>query len=107
MAGAADDGPAPAITCDTCRACCCRLEVILMGDDDPPARFTVEDRWGGSVMRREADGWCAALDRETFLCTIYPRRPEVCREYQAGDSDCLIERASLPTRPLVFQARTS
>ena len=35
----------PAIGCDTCRACCCRLEVILMGDDDPPAELTVEDRW--------------------------------------------------------------
>ena len=94
----------PAITCDTCRACCCKLEVILMGDDDPPAQLTVEDRWGGWVMRRLDDGWCVALDRRTFLCTIYQRRPDVCREYQSGDSDCLIERAKLPTRPLLFQA---
>ncbi|TSA40752.1 MAG: YkgJ family cysteine cluster protein, partial [Betaproteobacteria bacterium] len=31
-------------------------------------------------------------DRSTMLCKIYSRRPMVCREYQAGDSDCLVER---------------
>ena len=94
----AEPGIAPPITCDSCRACCCKLEVILMGDDDPPGRLTALDRWGGSVMRRLDDGWCVALDRQTFLCTIYQRRPDVCREYQAGDADCLIERAKLPLR---------
>ncbi|MFA7293250.1 MAG: YkgJ family cysteine cluster protein [Rhodocyclaceae bacterium] len=85
----------PAISCATCKACCCRLEVLLMGDDDVPRRFTVEDAWGGEVMRRLDDGWCAALDRETMLCTIYERRPNVCREYAVGDSDCLVERLQL------------
>jgi Fe-S-cluster containining protein len=66
-----------------------------MGDDDVPRRFTVEDAWGGEVMRRLDDGWCAALDRETMLCTIYERRPNVCREYAVGDSDCLVERLQL------------
>ncbi|MBK8524184.1 MAG: YkgJ family cysteine cluster protein [Betaproteobacteria bacterium] len=74
-----------------------------MGDDDVPRRFTVEDEWGGEVMRRLDDGWCAALDRETLLCTIYERRPNVCREYAVGDSDCLVERLQLvvihPTSP--------
>ena len=87
--------PSPAISCATCKACCCRLEVLLMGDDDVPRRFTVEDEWGGEVMRRLDDGWCAALDRETLLCTIYERRPNVCREYAVGDSDCLVERLRL------------
>lgn len=94
----------PAISCATCRACCCRLEVLLMGDDDVPRRFTVEDAWGGEVMRRLDDGWCAALDRDTMLCTIYERRPNVCRDYAVGDSDCLVERLQLnviqlPARP--------
>ena len=103
----ADLGIDRSITCDSCRACCCRLEVMLMGDDDPPARLTVEDRWGGSVMRRLDDGWCVALDRQSFLCTIYPRRPDVCREYQAGDADCLIERAKVPLRPTVARAKNT
>jgi Fe-S-cluster containining protein len=84
-----------AITCATCEACCCRLEVLLMGDDDVPARLTAQDQWGGWVMRRLSDGWCAALDRSTLLCTIYARRPAVCREYQVGDYECLGERSRL------------
>ena len=81
------------ITCSTCRACCCRLEVMLMGDDQPPEHLTAEDDWGGWVMRRLDDGWCAALDRDTMRCTIYARRPTICRDYQAGDPDCLEQRA--------------
>jgi len=30
-----------------------------------------------------------------MLCTIYQRRPVICRDYQAGDSDCLGERLQL------------
>lgn len=83
------------ISCSTCEACCCRLEVMLMGDDDIPAELTVEDRWGGAVMRRVADGWCAALDRGSMKCTIYDDRPGVCRDYQAGASECIGERSRL------------
>ena len=82
-----------AISCETCKACCCRLEVMLMGDDQPPPHLTDEDEWGGWVMRRLDDGWCAALDRNTMRCTIYERRPSICRDYQMGDSDCLEERS--------------
>ena len=84
-----------AITCATCRACCCKLEVILMNDDDPPAEFIETDRWGGQVMRRLDDGWCAAVDRVTMLCRIYERRPGVCREFAVGESACLTERLTL------------
>lgn len=71
---------------------------MLMGDDDIPVELTAEDQWGGWVMRRLDDGWCAALDRNTMRCTIYERRPMICREYQMGDSDCLAERASFALR---------
>jgi Fe-S-cluster containining protein len=84
-----------AITCATCEACCCRLEVMLMSGDDIPPGLTKQDRWGGWVMARRDDGWCAALDRDTMLCRIYERRPMICREYQAGDSDCIIQRAQM------------
>jgi Fe-S-cluster containining protein len=94
----AKDQPS-AISCADCQACCCRLEVILMGDDDVPVRFTREDRWGGSVMRRLEDGWCAALDRDTMMCTIYQRRPMVCREYEMGGNDCIEERTRFVLRP--------
>ncbi|MGA9394722.1 MAG: YkgJ family cysteine cluster protein [Azonexus sp.] len=89
----------PAVTCASCAACCCQLEVMLMGADDIPSRFTGEDAWGGSVMRRLDDGWCAALDRDTMRCTIYERRPGVCRDFATGASDCLTERQLYFTRP--------
>ena len=85
----------PEITCANCRACCCQLEVMLMGEDSVPRHLTLEDEWGGEVMRRLEDGWCVALDRDTLLCTIYERRPDVCREYEMGGLACREERAHL------------
>lgn len=67
---------------------------MLMAEDDVPAEMSMVDRWGGWIMRRLDDGWCAALDRRTMLCTIYARRPSVCRDYQLGGSDCMQERAT-------------
>lgn len=91
-----DNGAGSVVTCSDCAACCCRLEVMLMGDDEVPPVFTRQDRWGGWVMRRLDDGWCAALDRQSMRCTIYARRPLICREYAAGGDDCLGERAKYP-----------
>lgn len=94
--------PVPAtVTCASCAASCCRLEVILMGEDDVPGHLMALDRWGGSVMARLDDGWCAALDRATMLCTIYASRPGVCRDFETGGSDCLTERAV----PIVWNPR--
>ena len=83
----------PAVSCNTCRANCCKLEVILMGEDDVPGALIHIDRWGGHVMARLDDGWCAALDRDTMLCGIYEQRPAVCRDYELGGNDCLLERS--------------
>lgn len=91
-AGMVDDA---AVSCATCEACCCRLEVLLMAGDDIPLELTAVDQWGGWVMARLDDGWCVALDRNTMLCKIYQRRPWVCREFQLGGGDCLTERAQL------------
>lgn len=94
-----DSSPLTAeVSCATCRACCCQLEVMLMGDDDVPESLTERDAWGGWVMARRDDGWCAALDRDTMLCCIYERRPFICREFALGESDCLAERAQLEPR---------
>jgi len=82
------------VTCGTCRACCCRLEVMLMAEDDVPAEMTAVDRWGGWVMARGDDGWCAALDRATMRCRIYERRPSVCRAFAVGGSECMAERSA-------------
>jgi Fe-S-cluster containining protein len=79
-------------TCATCLACCCRLEVMLVTDTGVPDRYIDIDEWGGQVMARLDDGWCAALDRNTLMCKIYEQRPLICREFAMGESECIAER---------------
>jgi len=84
--------PVEDVTCATCKANCCRLEVLIITDTGVPERYIQQDKWGGMVMARLDDGWCAALDRDTMLCTIYDKRPLICREFEMGGLECLAER---------------
>ncbi|MGB5472996.1 MAG: YkgJ family cysteine cluster protein [Gammaproteobacteria bacterium] len=86
--------PDTKVTCANCEACCCRLEVLLITETGVPETYIETDRWGGRRMARLDDGWCSALDRNTMLCTIYERRPWVCREFEMGSFECLFERAA-------------
>ncbi|MAD75923.1 MAG: zinc/iron-chelating domain-containing protein [Rheinheimera sp.] len=81
------------VSCANCQACCCRLEVMIISDTGVPDYHISTDQWGGETMLRLADGWCSALDRDTYRCTIYDQRPWVCREFAMGSDDCLTERA--------------
>ena len=83
-----------AISCSNCKACCCRLEVMLIDDNSIPERFIAENDWGGQVMLRLKDGWCAALDRRTMQCRIYEDRPQICRDFEEASYECLDERAT-------------
>lgn len=96
-----NDAPTTTVSCDSCEACCCRLEVLLDDDRGIPAIYTALDAWGGLVMRRLEDGWCAALDRKTFRCSIYANRPQNCRDFTLGSAECRDERAQMnrPTSP--------
>ncbi len=82
------------VTCTSCAARCCRLKVMLLTDTGVPERFIEYDDWGGETMAQGDDGWCLAVDRNTMLCTIYENRPLICREFEMGADECLIERAS-------------
>jgi len=86
--------PEAEVSCANCEACCCRLEVMLITDTGLPERFIEIDKWGGMTMARLDDGWCAALDRNTMRCSIYQKRPWVCREFKMGDYDCIVERTA-------------
>ena len=70
-----------------------------MSGDNVPATLTERDPWGGWVMARLDDGWCAALDRDTMRCRIYARRPAVCRDFAMGSGDCIAERRAFADRP--------
>ena len=91
------------VSCETCLACCCRLEVHLARADRVPGFMVEDNAHGATVMARLDDGWCIALDRGSLRCTIYALRPLVCRDYATGGDDCLVERAAsglMPSRPI-------
>lgn len=85
----------PEVTCETCQACCCRLQVMLITETGVPDSLIVKDRTGVEFMAQGEDGWCVAVDRKTMKCTIYEVRPWVCREFEVGDYECLLERSAL------------
>ncbi len=80
------------VSCSNCQACCCRLEVLLISETGVPEEYISRDPYGGETMLRLAEGWCAALDRETFMCSIYENRPWICREFEMGSYECIEER---------------
>jgi Fe-S-cluster containining protein len=84
-----------AVSCSNCAACCCQLEVMLITDTGVPPRYIDTDDWGGEVMLRLDDGWCAALDRDSMRCTIYEVRPLICREFETASPECLDERKGM------------
>ena len=65
---------------------------MLISDTGVPEHLTKIDQWGSLTMNRLNDGWCAALDRDTMLCSIYEQRPQICRDLQMGEYECLAER---------------
>ena len=80
------------VSCSNCRACCCRLEVMIITDTGVPDEHVSRDELGAETMLRLDDGWCSAMDRETFMCSIYENRPLICREYEMGSYECRNER---------------
>ena len=72
----------------------------MITDTGVPEEYIKIDEWGAETMARLDDGWCAALDRETKMCTIYELRPWVCREFEMGSGECQTERLEgLSARP--------
>ncbi|MCY9803437.1 YkgJ family cysteine cluster protein [Vibrio scophthalmi] len=84
--------PTTDISCSDCKACCCKLEVMIISDTGVPEEHIAYDEWGGETLLRLEDGWCSALDRETYMCTIYENRPWICRYFEMGSYECRDER---------------
>lgn len=82
------------ISCSTCQARCCRLEVMILTDTGVPDKHISVDKWGAETMLRLDDGWCSAVDRDTFMCSIYEYRPLICREFEMGSYECVQERTA-------------
>lgn len=78
--------PAPAskVDCDGCTICCRKELVLLTANDDPMAFTTVEvinplNGQTAHAIPLKADGACHYLGDQG--CTIYERRPEICRAF--------------------------
>lgn len=65
-----------------CDTFCCRLHVRLSEEERPHFE-------GAGTLDKGEDGLCAYLDRGSFLCGIWDKRPEVCREYTCNDDTLL------------------
>lgn len=83
--------------CSRCDAVCCRLTVVVTPEDDIPPRF-LEERDGLTVMARDEEGWCVALDGARMCCSIYGSRPAVCRRFAMDGPYCRSVRADYSAR---------
>ena len=87
------------LDCQACGACCFggSRHVDVIGTDHE--RMTQTDhaltvfRENKCFMRME-DGHCVALLQVDgrYTCSIYERRPDMCRDFEAGDAACCYER---------------
>lgn len=91
------DAPVP--DCLTCGACCTFLFVVGVksNDDTPPqAVWNLTDETGETIidsyLKRDAETlFCASLEPTAdgrMPCGIYERRPQTCRNFEAGSDKC-------------------
>ncbi|MDB6095291.1 MAG: hypothetical protein JWM32_2853 [Verrucomicrobia bacterium] len=73
--------------CAGCGKCCHLLVELDDRVDDVPEELVVEHS-GVRCMDQHGDGACVALDPGTRMCTIYERRPQVCRDFNRGEALC-------------------
>jgi len=65
---------------------------MLFNDTEVPDNLIATTTQGERSMARLTDGWCIALDRNTMTCTIYEKRPWICREFEMGSYECIAAR---------------
>lgn len=76
------------VQCSSCDAVCCRLTVVVQPEDNVPQHLTDVTDAGLTVMARDEDGWCVAIDSARMCCSIYETRPSICRKFVMGGPYC-------------------
>lgn len=96
--------------CDGCGACCRTFPIFACQADaereprikteayELPAHLQNED-WAYKLHRLPFHERCVFLTEQN-RCTIYPTRPTVCRDFDAGDKQCQEARARNGLPPL-------
>jgi Fe-S-cluster containining protein len=98
------------IECDGCGACCRTFSIFASeADARREPRVAAEGRRLPLSLAAEGKHFrlfplpfldaCAFLDGED-RCTIYERRPEVCRAFAAGSEQCRLAREAHGLGPL-------
>jgi uncharacterized protein len=108
--------PAPD-DCQKCGVCCfSQLETYVRVSGEDWARLgadaeTLAHFIGHRAYLKLRDGHCAALDVRgppatalEFFCTVYERRPQICRDLARGSAACEGERASKSSRVEALKA---
>jgi Fe-S-cluster containining protein len=101
--------------CTSCGTCCFSYatdylrvsgyDYERLGDAAEELVHFIENR----AYLRVEDGHCVALTCDSatgrFYCSIYERRPDVCRVLERGSGHCAAERAEKSERPLLMLRR--
>lgn len=80
--------------CKRCGHCCRTLILEASASDakrEPRLRaecLPIKDTGGYFLNGFLGDMACRFLDKETNLCSIYPTRPQMCRDFKAGGHNC-------------------
>ena len=111
--GGKNDDPLP--QCIECGVCCfSTLERYIEVTGDDHARLGDDAERlvhfiGNRAYMRIEHGHCAALsidvEARRFWCTVYDRRPAICRNLERGSPECDGERATKGERPALALVR--
>lgn len=88
--GEAEGAQTAVVNCEErlhiCRAVCCRLRFALTAEEIETGRMKWE-LGNPYYNRHHSHGYCHQIDPDRKCCTIYDRRPSVCRKYSCvGDT---------------------
>ena len=87
--------------CKVCAACCFSAReryVVVTGADHARLRVAEQQALtefhGTRCFMKMEDGHCIALVQHgaEWLCSIYERRPQLCRDYERGGAACSVDR---------------
>lgn len=103
--------------CVSCGACCfsnAQDYLLVAGVDferlgKDAERLTVSQ--GPRTYMKMSGGHCAALsfaqESGSFLCSVYEKRPDVCRWLERGSGQCASERREKSERPIELRRKES
>jgi Fe-S-cluster containining protein len=89
-----------------CHAACCAMAYALSPQD---IREGIRWSLGKPFMNaRGADGYCVHLNRDAMTCSIYERRPAVCRQYSCrNDRRIWLDFDKMIINPDLFKSENS